>query len=200
MSRFTQQGRGQKTPVDLVSSELIYEDGQETYRNVKINNRPTDKRLQDIDGSWSTGEFASALLELFDPATNTQFRSGGTSTASGVSARVYDFQVKAENSHWRLSAESQTVTPAYAGTIWVDPNTARVLRIEMQARNIPSDFPMDAVESAVDYSYVLIGEKTFLLPVHAENLGCQRGTSYCSHNVIDFRNYHQFKGDIKIIP
>jgi hypothetical protein len=200
MSRFTQQGRGEKVLQDLVSSELIYEDGQESYRNVKVNNRPTNKRLQDIDGSWSTGEFASALLDLFDPATKTQFHSGGSSTISGFSARAYDFQVRSENSHWKLSADSQTVTPAYAGTVWIDPNTARVLRIEMQARNIPSDFPMDAVESAVDYSYVLIGEKSFLLPVHAENLGCQRGTRYCSHNVIDFRNYHQFKGDIKIIP
>lgn len=200
MARFIQQGRGQKVPQDVVSSELIYEDGQETYRNVKINNRPTDKHLEDIDGSWSTGEFASALLDIFDPATNTQFHSAGTSTISGFSARVYDFQVRSETSHWRLSVGSQTVTPAYSGTVWIDPNTARVLRIEKQARNIPSDFPMDEVESAVDYSYVLIGEKSFLLPVHAETLGCQRGTSNCSHNVIDFRNYHQFKGDIKIIP
>jgi hypothetical protein len=92
------------------------------------------------------------------------------------------------------------VTAAYAGSVWVDPNTARVLRIEMQARDIPSDFPMDAVESAVDYSYVMIEGKSFLLPVHAETLGCQRGSSYCSHNIIDFRNYHEFKSDIKILP
>ena len=200
MSRFIQQGRGEKVPQDLVSAEIIYEDGEESYRNVKINNRPTDKRLQDIDGSWSTGEFASALLDLFDPASKAQFSSGRSSTISGFRAQVYDFQVRSENSHWRLSADSQTVITAYAGSVWVDPNTARVLRIEMQARNIPSDFPMDSVESAVDYSYVLVGEKSFLLPVHAESLGCQRGSSYCSHNIIDFRNYHEFKGDIKIIP
>ena len=30
-------------------------------------------------------------------------------------------------------------------------------------------------------------------------LGCQRGTSDCSHNIIDFRNYHEFKSDIKIL-
>jgi hypothetical protein len=200
MSRFTQQGRGEKVPQDLVSAEIIYEDGEESYRNVKINNRPTDKRLQDIDGSWSTGEFASTLLDLFDPSSKAQFSSGRSSTISGFRAQVYDFQVRSENSHWRLSADSQTVTAAYAGSVWVDPNTARVLRIEMQARNIPSDFLMDAVESAIDYSYVLVGEKSFLLPVHAESLGCQRGSSYCSHNIIDFRNYHEFKGDIKILP
>ena len=200
MARFTQQGRGQKVPQDMVSAEIIYEDGKETYRNVKINNRPTDKHLQDIDGSWSTGEFASAQLELFDPASKAQFSSGRSSTVSGISAQVYDFQMRSENSHWRLSVGSQTVTTAYTGSVWIDPNTARVLRIEMQARNIPSDFPIDAVESAIDYSYVMIEGKSFLLPVHAESLGCQRGSSYCSHNVIDFRNYHEFKGDIKIIP
>ena len=200
MARFTQQGRGEKVPQDMVSAEIIYEDGEESYRNVKINNRATDKHLQEIDGSWSTGEFATALLQLFDPASKAQFRSSRTSTASGIRAQVYDFQVRSENSRWRLSVGSQSVTAAYAGSVWVDPNTARVLRIEMQARDIPSDFPMDAVESAIDYSYVLVGEKSFLLPVHAENLGCQRGSSYCSHNIIDFRNYHEFKGEIKIIP
>jgi len=200
MSRFTQQGRGEKVLQDLVSAEIIYEDGQESYRNVKINNRATDKHLQDIDGSWSTGEFASAMLDLFDPASKAQFSSGRSSTISGSRAQVYDFQVRSENSHWRLSVGSQTVITAYAGSVWVDPNTARVLRIEMQARNIPSDFAMDEVESAIDYSDVLVGEKSFLLPVHAETLGCQRGSRYCSHNIIDFRNYHEFKGDIKIIP
>ncbi len=106
--------------------------------------------------------------------------------------------MRKENSHWRVQAGSQTLTPAYGGSVWIDPKTARALRIEMQARNVPSDFPMDAIESAVDYSYVTIGGMSFLLPVHAESLGCQRGSNACSHNVIDFRNYHEFKTEIKI--
>jgi len=200
MSRFTQRGREEKMPLDLVSAEIIYEDRQESYRNVKIDNRPTDKPLQEIDGSWSTGEFASILLELFHPDTHAQFRSGGASTISGFSAQVYDFQVQSENSHWMLHAGSQNLAAAYEGSVWVDPNTARVLRIEMKARNIPSDFPMDTVETALDYSYVRLGEASFLLPVHAETLGCERGTSDCSHNIIDFRNYHEFKSEVKILP
>jgi hypothetical protein len=200
MARFTQQGRAQKVPQDIVSAELIYEDGHESYRNVKINNRPTDKRLQDIDGAWSTGEFASALLDLFNPASKARFSAGRASAASGLSAQAYDFRVQAANSAWRLSVASQTVVTDYTGTIWVDPSTARVLRIEMQARSIPSDFPIDTVESAIDYSYVMIEGKSVLLPVHSESLGCQRGSSFCSHNVIDFRNYHEFKGSGKILP
>ncbi len=200
MARFAQQGRAQEMPLDVVSAEIIYDHAQESYRNVKINDRPTDKGLQEIGGSWSTGEFASTLVQLFHPATAAQFRSGGASPISGFSAQVYDFQVRSENSHWRLQSGSQTLVAAYGGSVWVDPKTARVVRIEMQARNIPSDFPMDTVESAVDYSYVMIGGTSFLLPVHAESLGCERGTRYCSRNIIDFRNYHEYKVDFRIGP
>jgi hypothetical protein len=200
MARSTQRGRETEMPLDVVSAEIIYANAQESYRDVKIDGRSTAKSLQEIGGSWSTGEFASTLLELFHPDTNAQFRPGGASSISGFSAQVYDFQVRSENSHWRLQSGSQTLAAAYGGSVWVDPKTARVVRIEMQARSIPPDFPMDAVESAVDYSYVTIGGASVLLPVHAESLGCERGTSYCSHNIIDFRNYHEYKVDFKIGP
>jgi hypothetical protein len=197
MARYMQRGRDE-TPLDVVSAEIIYDHAKETYRNVKIDDRPTDRNLEEISGSWSTGEFASTLLGLFSPDTNARFRSGGATSISGFRAQVYDFDVPRANSRWTVHAESQTLVPAYKGSVWVDPSTARVLRIEMQARNLPSDFPMDTIESAVDYSYVMIGGKSFLLPVHAESLGCPRGAGSCSHNIIDFRNYHEFRVDVKI--
>jgi len=199
MARYSQRGRDQM-PLDVVSAEIIYDQGKETYRNVKIDDRPTAASLEEISGSWSTGEFASTLLSLFAPETNARFRSGGATTISGVTAQVYDFDVSKANSRWMVRAESQTLVPAYKGSVWIDPSTARVLRVEMQAHNIPPDFPMDTIESAVDYSYVLIGGKSFLLPVHAESLGCPRAAGGCSHNIIDFRNYHEFRVDVKIGP
>jgi len=197
MSRYAQRGR-EEMPQDVVTAEIIYEDGKETYRNVKINDRPTASSLEEIGGSSSTGEFASTLLALFHPDTDTQFHSGGASSIGGVNAQVYDYVVRRERSRWTLHVGDQTLIPAYEGSVWVDPKTARVLRIEMQARDIPPDFPMDTVESAVDYANVYIGGTQFLLPSHAESLGCQRGTNDCRHNKIDFRNYHEFKVDIKI--
>lgn len=92
-----------------------------------------------------------------------------------------------------VTARSQTLTPAYRGSVWVDPKTARILRIEMQARNMPTDFPMDTAESAVDYAYVMTNGTSFLLPAHAESLGCERNTGDCSRNIIDFRNYYGFR-------
>ena len=101
MARFARRGRDE-TPLDVVSAEIIYTDGKESYRNVKIDNHPTQKSLEEIGGAWSTGEFASTLLSLFSPNTDARFQSGGASTIAGQSAEVYDFQVRAENSHWQV--------------------------------------------------------------------------------------------------
>jgi hypothetical protein len=197
MARYRQRGQD-KTLMDIVSAEVVYHNEQESYRNVKINDHATDKGMMELGGSRSTGEFASILLGLFSSNTDAQFRSGGASSISGFNAQVYDFKVQKENSHWMVEAESQTLHPAYQGSVWVDPATARVLRIEIQATGLPPDFPMNTVETAVDYSTVTIAGTSVLLPVHAETLGCGRDSPDCSHNIIDFRNYHEFKVDFKI--
>jgi hypothetical protein len=186
-------------PLDVISAEIIYEGGQETYRNLKINDRPTDKKMTELSGSWSTGEFATTLNDLFHPSTGARFRPAGASVPPEPAGQVYDFDVQKENSHWHVQIGEQSTIPAYHGSVWIDPATSRVLRVEIQARNLPSSFAMDAVESAVDYAWVRIGTDSVLLPSHAESLGCQRGTKSCSRNIIDFRNYRKYTADSKII-
>src|SRR5262249_50859147 len=128
-----------------------------------------------------------------------EFHYRRDSRIAGVNAKVYDFEVERERSHWTIHMGSQTYNPAYRGSVWIDPQSARVMRIEMQAHGFPEAFPSDTAESAVDYQYIRLGDtKQYLLPVHAEILSCQRGTSYCSRNSIDFRNYHKFTGESTI--
>lgn len=197
VARYAQRGED-KRPLDIVQADVVYENGHESYRNVRVGGRTTDKGMMEMSGSRSTGEFASMLLDLFSSNTDAQFQAGGRTVISGSIAQVYDFRVKQENSHWHVEAESKNIRPAYKGSVWVDPATARVLRIEIEATDLPPDFPMDRIESAVDYAFTTIAANSSLLPVHAETLGCQRSSPDCSHNVIDFRNYHQFKADVKI--
>jgi hypothetical protein len=185
--------------IDVVRTEVVYENGKEDYRNITINGKAVKKGMEELSGSWSTGEFGTVLVDLFSPATNADFRFRRNSRASGIDARMYDFFVERENSHWLIRSGSQSFQPGYKGSVWVDPKTARVLRIEMQARNLPEEFPLDKVESATDYEYVrLAATSQFLLPVHAETLSCQRGSSRCSRNTIDFRNYHKYAGESNI--
>jgi hypothetical protein len=182
-------------PIDLVTTDVVYQNGKEDYRNVAINGKAQKKSMEELGGAWSTGEFGTLLLSLFAPATAAEFHFRNNDRIAGVDARVYGFEVNRENSHWTLHFASQTYLPAYNGRVWIDPRTARVLRIEMEARGLPKDFPSDHIESATDYQYVRLGgTQEFLLPVHAELLSCQRGSSFCSKNTIDFRNYHKFTG------
>lgn len=184
--------------LDVVTANLVYENGKEDYRNVTVNGKPK-KSLEDTGGAWSTGEFGTVLIDLFSPATNATFHYRKDSRTAGVNTKEYDFEVTRENSHWSIHMASQTYQPAYKGSVWIDPQTSRVLRIEMQAFGFPEDFPTDHVESATDYQYIRLGDtKQYLLPVHAETLSCQRGTNYCSRNAIDFRNYHKYSGESTI--
>jgi hypothetical protein len=185
--------------VDVLSMEVVYENGKENYRNITIDGKPTKKPLEDSGGAWSTGEFGTILIGLFSPDSAAQFNFRRDSRAAGILAKEYSFSVARENSHWTVRAGSQTYMPAYSGAVWIDPANARVLRIEMEAKNMPEGFPTDHVESATDYQYVRLGGvEQFLLPVHAEILSCLRGSNNCMKNAIDFRNYHKFEGQSNI--
>ena len=186
-------------PLDVVSMEVVYDKGKEHYRKLAVNGKATKKSIEEIGGAWSTGEFGTLLIDIFSPATAADFRYVRESRIAGVNARLYDFSVERDHSHWDIKAPSQSYRPAYTGSIWIDPRTARVLRIEMMARRLPENFPFDHVESATDYQYVRLGGiQEFLLPVHSESLSCQRGTQVCDKNQIDFRNYHKYSGEATI--
>ncbi len=142
------------TALDVVTADVAYENGKESYRNIKIGNKPVNKGMEDIEGTHSTGEFSSILEGLLDPGTAATFRRTGTETVHGRMTYVFHFEVPRERSHWRIEAPSQLYYPAYTGSIWIDKQTSRVLRIEQQAKGMPILFPFDTVETATDYDFV----------------------------------------------
>ena len=185
--------------LDVVSADVAYENGHETYKNIKIGNRPVNKNMDDISGTRSTGEFSSILIDLLSPATGATFRRSGSDSIHTRPTWVYTFEVPRERSHWRIEAPSQLYYPSYKGSIWIDKQTGRILRMEQQARNMPVLFPFDTVETATDYDFVRLSTPTqYLLPVDAEVLSCVRGTSNCSRNRIEFRNYRKFGAETSI--
>jgi len=198
-TRSVSRSRDRFEAQDVVTANVVYENKQESYRDIKVNGKPVGKSMMEIGGSTSTGEFGTILIGLFHPATAADFQFSKNSTASGRAAAVYDFEVERQHSAWHVNVPGQEIIPAYRGAVWIDKETARVLRIEMEAVAIPKGFPMDHIETAVDYAPVRLEAQTYLLPVHAENLMCERDSSACSKNVIDFRNYRKFSADSKIV-
>jgi len=180
--------------VDIVTADVAYQDGQESYRNIKAGGKAAVQSMDQLQGTRSTGEFSSLLQDLMSPATAASFRRSGTDTIHGRSTIVFKLDIPRERSHWRIESTSQLYYPAIRGSIWVDKETSRVMRIEIEARNLPTLFPLDTVESATDYDFIRLAaaEQEFLLPADAEVLSCERGSSNCSRNRIEFHNYRKF--------
>ncbi len=198
-TRYASEGRPVNwTAQDVVSAEVIYEDGKERYEKLAVNGKPVKGAIEDT-GSWSTGEFGTILADLLSPATHANFKFVGEREIANETAMKYDFDVERAYSHWNVSVAAQTVRPAYRGSVWIAKASGRVLRIEMQAVQLPKEFPNDTVETAIDYGWVSLGTDKFLLPTKAEMLACFRGTSACSRNVVEFRTYRKFTGKSNII-
>jgi hypothetical protein len=184
--------------IDVVSAEVVYENRKESYRNLTINGKPTKKAPEDT-GAWSSGEFGTILRNLYEPGTDADFKYAEDDTIAHQPSSVYKFAVERLRSSWKIWVPGQYILPAYKGSVWVDKQSANTLRIEMQATEIPEEFPRIAVETAVDYDYITLGTpEKFLLPVRAEVLSCARGSNECERNVIEFRNYHKFTGESTI--
>jgi hypothetical protein len=183
---------------DVITLELTYNDGKESYSGIRVNGKKVSKDITQMDGTWSTGEFATTLIGIFSTPANAHFTRRGSSLINGINAQRYDFTVEQPHSHWTITTESQNMRPAYQGTVWISPENGRVLRIEKQARNLPQSFTLDTIEMAVDYDTVRLAGNAYLLPSRAEVLSCERGTVNCVRNSIDFRNYRKFGSESAI--
>lgn len=184
--------------LDEVTADLAYVDGKEEYRNIKVNGMPASMPPE-RSGSWTTGEFATTLEDVLSPATAAKFRRRGNDRIAGRAAVVFDYAVAQPNSHWEMVApDGRTCRPAFDGSLWIDQETHRVLRIEQRTTGMPNDFPTSKAESTVEYAFVKIEQKTYLLPAKSDNLGCARGSGACTRNSIEFRNYRKFTTESQI--
>jgi len=185
--------------VDVISAEVIYENGREHYRNVTLSGRPVKRGMEELGGAWSTGEFGTQLWDLFTPKTAAQFALRKEASSHGVTVAIYDYQVQRANSHWGLMVGDKLVYTNYEGSVWIEKESGRVLRLERRAYNVPREIQLDKVDTAISYEYVRIGSaQRFLLPARSEMVLCQRGSNNCNKNEIDFRSYRKYSGEASI--
>lgn len=182
---------------DVVTAEVVVDAGKESYRSLTVNGKKTSKPIEEATPGWSRGEFATAMIDVL-ARSNARFTYRRNETIARLATRVYDFKVEQAFSHWRVGTAGQTVQPAYRGSIWIEPESGRVLRLEQQAEKLPEEFTLDAVEVSLEYAPVRIGTGEFLLPVRSENLACMREAPVCTRALIEFRNYKRFGSESSI--
>ncbi len=203
----------QWTLEDQITEELTYFDHKESYRLLRLDRRAgTGASPEARRGASSTGEYASVLALLFQPDTRARFEMEGIEKINGKKVVRARYKVEQVNSQRELTyllegKLMRSIKVAYRGRCWLGTESGQVVRLQLEAVDIPSDFPIARATMSVDYGPIDVAGTLSWLPIRAET---QLATSASkdlpeheklrgSRNVIEFKDYHKFGTDVKIL-
>ena len=199
-------------PQDNLAIAVGYRaNGGEEYKLLSVNGVPAPDEAQAssdyskyVGGATSRGvEYISALADIFKPESKTEFRVVDTDVIRDRRTLVYEYTVKRELSQLSLSTGSlsEGTIVGSRGRIWVDRELDRVIRFEQIASEIPNGFPITGASTVIDYDWVMIGERKYLLPIHSEIVMTSSRASNIlqSRNDVRFRSYQKFGAELKVI-
>lgn len=189
-----------QVPRDLITALVRYEDGSESYSEIKLNGKPAPSAVTDAPGLWSTGQFGSNLRAIFDLHNKPLFEFEGENKLGERAAWVFRYQIIHQNDPlWRLRTEDEMVAPPYSGELWVDQKDGALLRFRAVAKDIPVSFPTQSAELMTDYDNVRFSDGTsFLLPATAVVATQFRGEEP-TRNVLQFSNCHRFRAKSRMV-
>jgi hypothetical protein len=182
---------------DVLTAKLSYFEQKEDYKVVLVNNRYVDTTMEQVGGATSTGEFGSMMREIFEPATRARFEWERWATLRGRRMHVFTYRVPQETSKWQIIYDkSEAIRPAYKGLIYVDRDTMAIMRITLEAENLPFSFPVQQATTTLDYDYQRIPAGEFVLPLKA--VVRMRSGKLLVKNEVEFRNYNRFGAEATI--
>ena len=183
---------------DTVTEKLTFFDHQEKYDLYMHNDTAVVNKTSDsLGGARSTGEWASLLGEIFNPATDTGFRWVAWKTVRGKLVYEYQYQVDKANSHETIShGDSDKIVTGFRGSLFIEKGTNVVLRVTV-IPDIPPSFPVQDVNQIVEYDYQTIGTQKFLLPF--KSTVTMRDGQLGNKNDIQWLMYRKYSADTNLI-
>jgi VWFA-related protein len=196
-----QSGNGNWKHRDSIAELLTYHDNQESRSTLEVNGKRSSLKRAEMNSSWPTsvGEFGALLNLVFAPSSKTQFewKEAGTLGDGSGTLQVLSYRVAHENATLDLSESNNTIGVGFHGLVYIDAATSGIRRVTVAADGLPRNFSMHAASMTVDYDYVTISARDYLLPVRS-TVGLQRHHKQIELNEIAFRNYRRFASRTKM--
>lgn len=183
-----------KVPSDLITANVRYENGDESYRDLLLNGKPVQESVATSAGLWSSGQFEGNLRDVFHSGNHALFSFSGKNLVADHPAWVFTYQIAQQiEPLWQLRANGKVIAPAYGGELWIDEKTGDLLRFTSKANGLPADFPMQSAEVLIDYENVEFGDGTaFVLPVTTSVATRFQGFEP-TRNLVQLRGCHKFR-------
>ena len=187
-------------PRDTLKLDVAYSEKGERYKMLEIDGQPTTKTLAGVGGVTQNGEFGSLLQWIFDPDSATQFQWEHWTNLRGRPALVFTYRIDQSHSrytlNWNSAWKKYHTTSGMRGAVYIDRETAQVMRFSAEADGLPGGFPVLRTPSIVDYDYFAISGQRFLLPRHIDSRVFSKDGNF--RNVVEFGNYRKFASDAKV--
>jgi hypothetical protein len=157
---------GQLKPLDTVRLEIVYSNGREWYGAPGDRNLSADNPAEFIgSGMIGNGTFAMDLNNIFEAATFTY--RGEEAVGSRMAVR-YDFRLSAMMKAFAISIQGGYGTVGQKGSLWADPQSLDLLRLESSADEIPPYLPVEVQSTKMNYARTRIGDYDVLLAQQAD--------------------------------
>jgi hypothetical protein len=195
--RSEQQVRSKKWDLlDTLTVDVAFSEEGERYQLVAINGEPANKTYHQLQGIQFEGEFGTLLRWVFRPESETTFHWERSAELRRRPMNVFSYSVDQNHSEYKVFGPNhQSMFAAFSGMVFVDGDTGQVMRITDMPSGIPESWQIETESESVDYGFVDIAGKGFLLPVQAEaTFAVRRGSPF--RNEIEFGNYRKFSADL----
>jgi len=196
-----ESGNGKWKHRDSIAELLTYRDGSESRSTLEVNGKRSHLTRAEMNSSWplSVGEFGAMLNLVFQPSSKTQFEWKEAASLGDGSAtvQVLSYRVAHENATIVLGQGSDEAAVGFHGLVYIDPTTSGVRRVTLEADGVPKNFKIRGAEMTVDYDFVAISGRDYLMPARS-TVTLVRAHRKIERNEISFRNYRRFASRTKI--
>ena len=180
--------------LDAVRLEVALVGGKEMYAWPGAGKfEETDMRKFVPEGAIGNGYFALHARSVF-LTEYPMFTYRGPETLEGHNAVRYDFRLPLLFSSYHLRVGNREALVGYHGSFWAETGTLDVLRLVVDADDIPLALGMKEADVTIDYARLPIGSSDFLLPVSSDLLMIDL-TGSESRNRMRFTSCRQYSGE-----
>jgi hypothetical protein len=181
-------------PIDTQRLEVLDAGDKELYappgaRNFQKEN-PGEFTTTGLSG---TGVFSLALRNLM-VNDNGLFQFRGEEPLAGRRAVRYDYRVPLLQSGMTIEVGGVQGRVASKGSVWVDPDSLDLLRLDIVADDVPPNLPLVSSISSVYYARMPIGDRTILLPETAQ-MDLVETSGAEARNVVEFTHCRAFQAE-----
>lgn len=153
--------------LDTVRLEVALVEGKELFGRPGANRIVESEITELVSGTIGNGDFGLLARSIF-LSSGGLFSYVGDTLLEGRKTIRYDYRVPLLSSGYHLKVPPKEAVVAYHGSLWVEPDTLDLIRLDLTVDDIPRYLGLASSTKTLEYRRMNIGGSEFLLPFDSE--------------------------------